>query len=70
VDEESIPDILKQMYSFAEVSREGILSFFDQIRQRYHGILRSDIEEFLSRDSSEICKDKACPVSINHLASS
>ena len=39
VDQDSIPDVLKQMYSFPEVSREGILSFFDQIRQRYQGIL-------------------------------
>jgi len=39
---------LKTLYAHAESRREGVESFFDQIRQRYEGITREDVRKFLN----------------------
>lgn len=47
IPKEQIRKVLTKMYFHAESGRNGIHSFFDQIRQRFHGITRADVSTYL-----------------------
>lgn len=48
VPRSQITSILTKLYSHAESSRNGIHSFFDQVRQRVEGITRAQVYDFLN----------------------
>jgi hypothetical protein len=62
VEDEKKNDILRELYSHPETSRNGIHSFFDQVRQRLEGITRKDIHEFLKGQRSYQVFEKEKPV--------
>lgn len=49
ISEEETDEALRLLYNHSETGRDGVKSFFDNVRQYYSGISRSTVEQFLQR---------------------